>query len=151
MREGDNEFSEAQYRLFKPFVRWFSAWHTWLYRCSGGHMFNRLGGGEVCLVTTTGAKSGRPREFPLMYIPWRDGIVLVASQGGAPKHPAWYYNLIAHPGIEVRVRDEVMRLTARLASAAEKAAVWPVCCEVYPEFETYRQRTARDIPVFICE
>ena len=69
---------------------------------------------------------------------------------GAPRHPQWYYNLVRYPDIEVNIRGERLRLVARLATDAEKAEVWPLCCKHYPDFERYQQRTSRDIPVFIC-
>ncbi|HTK96667.1 MAG TPA: nitroreductase/quinone reductase family protein, partial [Pseudomonadales bacterium] len=75
----------------------------------------------------------------------------VASLGGAPKNPVWYYNLVAHPDIEVQVKENTLRLRARLASSEEKAQVWPRCVAAYPSYETYQKRTTRDIPVFICE
>ena len=90
-------------------------------------MFNTLGGDEVCFVTMTGARSGRILTVPLMYIPYEDGLLLVASQGGAPKNPAWYFNLVKHPDIEVNHRGRRMRLRARLATADEKPELWPVC------------------------
>jgi len=139
-----------QMRLIKPFMKWFSSLNVRLYKWSGGQFFNRIGGGDICVVKMTGAKSGLPREFPLMYVPYQDGIVLVASLGGAPQHPTWYYNLLAHPEIEVSVRERRLQLVARRATAAEKAAVWPLCCQHYRDFELYQSRTPRDIPVFIC-
>jgi len=143
--------SETQLRLMKPAIKCFTRFHIFLYKWFGGQLFNRIGGGEICIVKMKGAKSGQFREFPLMYVPYHDGIVLVASLGGAPRHPVWYYNLIANPEIEVTVRDKVLHLVARLASAEEKEQVWPLCCETYPDFELYQRRTDRDIPVFICE
>jgi deazaflavin-dependent oxidoreductase (nitroreductase family) len=86
-----------------------------------------------------------------MYVPYRDGVILVGSQGGTPKSPPWVHNLIANPDIEVQHRSRKMPLRARRANAQEKQEVWPVCCQHYPDYELYQQRTERDIPVFICE
>jgi deazaflavin-dependent oxidoreductase (nitroreductase family) len=77
-------------------------------------------------------------------------MVLVASLAGAPHHPVWYHNLVKHPHFEVTVGQVTRRLVARVASQEEKAQVWPLCCTVYPDFQLYQDRTARDIPVFIC-
>ena len=143
--------SEAQLRYFKPFIKWFTQCHLFLYKASDGKFFNRFGGGDVCLVKMKGAKSGEMREFPLMHVPYKDGIVLEASLAGAPRHPVWYYNLIANPEIEVTANGHTSRYVARLASAEEKPDIWPVCDAVYSDFALYRQRTERDIPVFICE
>lgn len=125
--------------------------HILLNRITGGRYFNTLGGDEVCFVTMTGARSGRRITMPLMYVPYRDGVLLVASQGGAPKNPVWYYNIAKNPDIEVRHRGRHMKLRARLATPEEKPALWPVCDAAYAPFVDYRARTSRDIPIFICE
>ena len=143
--------TEAQLRLIKPGLKVFTQLHVSLYKWTGGRLFNRMGGGEICIVKMTGAKSGNSREFPLMHVPYRDGIVLVASLAGGPRHPVWYHNLIKHPEIEVTIGTNTRQLTARIASADEKAALWPLCCQAYPDFALYQRRTLRDIPVFICE
>ena len=143
--------TEAQMRLIKPGLKLFTAFHVFLYKLTSGRLFNRIGGGEICIVKMTGAKSGQPREFPLMYVPYQNGIVLVASLAGAPNHPVWYHNLIKYPQFEITVGQEAKKLVARIASKEEKAEVWPLCCQAYPDFQLYQDRTARDIPVFICE
>jgi deazaflavin-dependent oxidoreductase (nitroreductase family) len=78
-------------------------------------------------------------------------VLLVASQGGAPKHPVWYHNLVKHPEIEVRHKQKRMKLRARLATAEEKPELWPICDAAYAPYADYRQRTTRDIPIFVCE
>ena len=99
----------------------------------------------------TGAKSGRRLTIPLMHVPHRQGVLLVASVGGAPKNPVWHGNLVKHHDIEVRHRTNEMKLTARLARAEEKAALWPICDAHYAPYADYRARTTRDIPIFVCE
>jgi deazaflavin-dependent oxidoreductase (nitroreductase family) len=125
--------------------------HVFLNRLSGGLLFNKLMGDDVCFVTMTGARSGRTLTLPLMYVPYRDGVLLVASLGGAPKNPLWYHNLVAHPVIEVRHRGRRMKLRARLARPEEKPALWPICDQHYAPYADYRMRTTRDIPIFVCE
>ena len=125
--------------------------HVGLHRLTGGRLFNRLGTDEVCFVTMKGAKSGRSLTIPLMYVPYREGVLLVASQGGAPKNPVWYHNLVKHPDIEVNHRGRRMTLRARLARPEEKGALWPVCDRHYAPYADYRKRTTRDIPIFVCE
>ena len=125
--------------------------HIFLHRVSGGRAFNTLGGDEVCFVTMTGARSGRTITIPLMYVPYQEGVLLVASQTGRPTNPVWYHNLVKHPDIAVRHRQRTMSLRARLAESGEKDALWPICDEHYAPFEDYRQRTPRDIPIFVCE
>ena len=121
-----------------PFPRWVlrivTPLHTSLNRLTGGRFFNTFQGEEVCFVTMRGAKSGRLRTIPLMYIPYKDGILLVASQGGAHKNPAWYYNLVKNQEIEANYRGRRMKLRARLATAAEKPDLWPICEQRFPPF-----------------
>jgi deazaflavin-dependent oxidoreductase (nitroreductase family) len=90
---------------------------------SGGRLANKMQGHDVCFVTMKGAVTGRILTKPLMYIPHGEGVLLVASIGGAPKNPAWYENLVVHPDVQVRHRGEAMNLTARLADAAEKPSL----------------------------
>ncbi|MDJ0790086.1 MAG: nitroreductase/quinone reductase family protein [Myxococcota bacterium] len=139
----------------KPPPRWamkaLTRTHVFLHRLTGGRLFNKLGGDEVCFVTMTGAKSGRILTVPLMYVPYQDGVLLVASQGGAPRNPVWYGNLVKTPDIEVAYRTKRMSLRARLATPEEKPALWPICDQHYAPYATYRERTTRDIPIFVCE
>ena len=125
--------------------------HMAFYRLFGGRYFNSLGGDEVCFVEMKGARSGRHLTIPLMYVPYRDGALLVASQGGAPNNPAWYHNLVKHPDVVVTHRGQRSELRARLAAADEKAELWPICDQHYAPFATYRERTGREIPIFVCE
>jgi F420H(2)-dependent quinone reductase len=125
--------------------------HVFLHRLSGGRWFNKLGGDDVCFVSMTGAKSGRRLTLPLMYVPYQEGVLLVASLGGAPKNPVWYGNLVKHPEIEVSHRGRRMQLRARLATPDEKPALWPICDRHYAPYAEYRKRTSREIPIFVCE
>ncbi len=125
--------------------------HLALHRLSGGKLFNELGGDDVCFVEMVGAKSGRSLTVPLMHVPYGAGVLLVASQGGAPRNPVWYHNLVKNPDVEVVHRGRRMSLRARLATAEEKPALWPVCDEHYAPYADYRARTTRDIPIFVCE
>jgi deazaflavin-dependent oxidoreductase (nitroreductase family) len=139
----------------KPPPRWLmkavTRLHVRLHRLSGGRWFNTLGKDDVCFVTMTGAKSGRTLTIPLMYVPYQEGVLLVASQGGAPKNPVWYRNLVEHPDIEVEHRGQSRKLRARLAASEEKPALWPRCDACYAPYADYRERTTRDIPIFVCE
>jgi deazaflavin-dependent oxidoreductase (nitroreductase family) len=139
----------------KPPPRWLvkamTRTHLFLHRLTGGRWFNKLAGDEVCFVTMKGARSGKQITIPLMYVPYRDGVLLVASQGGAPTHPVWFHNLAKNPGIQVRHRTEHMQLRARLATPDEKPQLWPICDQHYAPYEEYRKRTDRDIPIFVCE
>ena len=132
--------------------------NTRLYRVSGGRLGKtwRFGAGltkpaAVCLLTTTGRRSGEPRTVPLLYLREGDRFVFVASQGGLPKNPAWYLNLTADPKVVVEVGRERLELVARTASDAERAELWPRLVEMYADFATYDSWTERTIPVVICE
>jgi F420H(2)-dependent quinone reductase len=117
---------------------------------SGGD-FPILNGRPICVVTMKGAKSGKMRDVPVMYVPYQNGVLLVASLGGAPVAPSWYYNLQAHPDIEVQVKADRLKLRAREASREERQRLWPVCLEHYPDYQIYQDRCTREIPVFVCE
>ncbi len=125
--------------------------HVFLHRLSGGRWFNTLAGDDVVFVTMKGAKSGRTITIPLMYVPYGEGVALVASQGGAPKNPVWFGNLVKHPDIEVSHRGRKMKLRARLATEDERPAIWPIADEHYAPYADYRARTDREIPIFVCE
>ncbi len=125
--------------------------HVLLHRLTGGRLLNSFGGDDVCFVTMKGAKSGRSMTIPLMYVPHQDGVLLVASMGGAPRNPVWYHNLVKHPDIAVNHRGRRMKLRARLARSDEKPNLWPICDQHYAPYADYRKRTTRDIPIFVCE
>ncbi|MCT2236992.1 nitroreductase family deazaflavin-dependent oxidoreductase, partial [Dietzia cinnamea] len=105
----------------------------------------------VCLLTTTGRKSGEPRTVPLLHIPDGDRVLLVASQGGLPSHPQWYRNILADPSVTVQVGRRVRSMTAREATPGERAELWPRLVERYADFAEYQANTSRVIPVVICE
>ncbi len=130
-------------------LRGFTALNVWLYRLSGGRVMGRMGAAPILLLTTTGRKSGRGRTVPVLYLKDDGTFVLVASLGGAPKHPAWYLNLEANPKVELQVASQRLAGTARRASAEEKARLWPRLVEIYPQYADYQKRTTRDIPVVI--
>ncbi len=147
----ENAMTEDEVRKFRRLLKPFSRFNSFIYRLTGGRVMGRLQGRPVMLVTMTGAKTGKPRTIPLMYVPHKDGVIVVASQGGSPRSPVWYNNLVAHPDIVVQVRSQKLNLRAREVFDAERAAVWPICVEHYHEYDDYQKRTDRKIPVFICE
>lgn len=128
-----------------------SRFNAAVYRMSGGRLMNKFADRDICVVRMTGARSGTQRDVPLMYVPNGDGVILVASLGGSPHNPSWYHNLVAHPDIDVLVNGVTRRLRARIATKDEKAALWPRCVAAYPPYQTYQDRTTRDIPLFICD
>jgi F420H(2)-dependent quinone reductase len=111
-----------------------------------------LRGLPVVLVTNRGRKTGAIRKTPLMRVADGDNYVLVASKGGAPDNPVWYYNLLADPDVTVRDRDRVIPMRVRLVTdAAEKARLWKLAAAAFPPYDEYQQRTERQIPVFLAE
>ncbi len=122
----------------------------WVYDLTGGRLMNTIEGSPICVVTMTGARSGKRYKWPLMHVPYEDGVLLVASRGGADENPIWYYNLRANPDIEVHSRGTRMHLRAHQASPDEKARLWPLCVAAYPSYGDYQTWTTRDIPVFVC-
>ncbi|MCT2122363.1 nitroreductase family deazaflavin-dependent oxidoreductase [Dietzia cinnamea] len=139
-------------------IKVMSRANTWLYQRTGGRIGGtwRVGSAQrapvpVCLLTTTGRKSGEPRTVPLLHIPDGDRVLLVASQGGLPSHPQWYRNILADPSVTVQVGRRVRSMTAREATPGERAELWPRLVERYADFAEYQANTSRVIPVVICE
>ena len=133
-------------------ARLFGEEHVRRYRETGGqvgHIWKE--GSTTLLLTTTGRRSGEPRTTPLIYARDGDRYVIVASQGGAPKHPNWYENLSRDPEVEVQVLDEVFPAHARTAEGEERERLWAKANEVWPHYEEYRKRTSRAIPVVVLE
>lgn len=136
----------------KFIIKWMSRIQTFLYQKSGGKLAGSfLQGAPVALLTTTGRKTGEPRVSPLLFLREGNRVVLVASQGGAAKHPMWYLNLKANPKVSVQIKDEVLQLTARDATEQERAEYWPKLVEMYSSFEDYQSWTDRVIPIVICD
>ena len=108
-------------------------------------------GAPTIILTTTGARSGKTRRTPLIRVTDGDRYLVVASMGGAPQSPNWYFNMVANPEVTVQDRAEVHELSARVASADEKAALWPLATAVWPASDDYQAGTGRDIPLVICE
>ncbi|MFW0787496.1 nitroreductase family deazaflavin-dependent oxidoreductase [Gordonia sp. CPCC 206044] len=132
--------------------------NTKLYQVTGGRLGSkwRVGAGfrnppPVCLLTTIGRKSGEPRTAPLLYLRNGDTFVVVASQGGLPKNPAWYLNLVANPDVTIQAGKEKHELRARTATDAERDELWTQLVDLYADFDTYAAWTDRTIPVVICE
>ncbi len=131
-------------------VRIMSVVNTALFRATGGRLGSRfLRGAPVCLVTTTGARSGERRTTPLIYLADGKDVVIAASKGGMSHHPAWYHNLAKHPQAQVQIGSSVRDVVARRANDAERAALWPRLLAIYPDYDDYQARTDRNIPVMI--
>src|SRR5438477_7919882 len=109
------------------------------------------GWAPLILLTTKGAKSGQPRVYPLMSVPYGDHYLAVASKGGAPENPLWYHNLLAHPDVTVEVGNETFAATARLLTGEEREQAFVKAIAVFPPYGEYQKKTDREIPVFLLE
>ncbi len=150
-REDVQQFKESQLPAIRKVIALTSKFQAGVFRLTKGRLMNTFLGGPVCLVTMTGAKSGKTRRLPLIHIAHGENKLLVASSGGMPKNPVWYYNIKAYPEIQIMADGEEKTYQARQVSDEEKAALWPVLLDVYPDFDEYQARTDRNIPVFSCE
>jgi deazaflavin-dependent oxidoreductase (nitroreductase family) len=121
------------------------------YEASGGTEATTLRGVPVVVVTSVGAKSGKLRKNPVMRVEHDGNYALVASKGGAPSHPTWYHNLVAHPRVELQDGPDRREYTVRVAEGAERAQWWERAVAVWPDYADYQTRTDREIPVFIAE
>ncbi|MDX3071147.1 nitroreductase family deazaflavin-dependent oxidoreductase [Streptomyces sp. NPDC088354] len=122
-----------------------------LYERSGGAEGTTLRGRPVIVLTTLGAKSGKIRKTPLMRVEHDGSYAVVASQGGAPKHPVWYHNLVADPRVELQDGPVRQDMTAREVTGQEKAEWWERAIAAWPDYADYQTKTDREIPVFVLE
>jgi deazaflavin-dependent oxidoreductase (nitroreductase family) len=129
----------------------FGAAHVARYRETGGEHGHNWKGTTTLLLTTTGRRSGEQHTTPLIYQPYGDDYLIVASKGGAPEPPAWYLNLQKQPEVELQVKDEVFRARARTATADEKPDMWRTMVATWPAYDEYQTKTDRPIPVVVLE
>ena len=121
------------------------------FRAHGGKVGGPFEGAPLLLLTSTGAKSGEPRTTPVMYLPDGSRMVIFASKAGAPTHPAWYHNLLAHPAATVEVGTSTVKVRARVAGGDERDELYARQAKLYPQFADYAQKTTREIPVVVLE
>ncbi len=122
-----------------------------LYESSGGSEGTTMRGKPVILLTTRGNKTGKLRKTPLMRVEHDGRYAVVASLGGAPKHPVWYHNLVADPHVELQDGPLRQDMIAREVHGEEKAEWWARAVEAWPDYEQYQAKTERQIPVFVLE
>jgi F420H(2)-dependent quinone reductase len=127
--------------------------HTLAYRVSGGRIGERIPGvGKMLLLDHVGAKSGTKRTSPLLYTADGDDLLIVASKGGFPKHPAWFHNLLANPDTTIQVGSERRPVHARVATPEERKRLWPMVVKTYHGYADYQARSrGREIPVVVLE
>jgi deazaflavin-dependent oxidoreductase (nitroreductase family) len=126
--------------------------HAWIYRATHGVIGHRVPGvPPMLLLDHVGAKSAIKRTTPLVYVDDGADVVIVASKGGHPNHPAWYHNLRAHPDTAVQIGRERRAVHARVATPGERERLWPKAIATYAGYGSYQQRTERQIPLVILE
>ena len=139
---------------YLPSPRQWVAAQVELYEGSGGTagLTLRDTGLPVIIVTNRGRNTGAIRKTPLMRVVDGNNYILVASQGGAPKHPQWYHNLKADPNVEIRDKTEVYAMRVReVVDVAERERLWKIAVEAYPPYQEYQSKTERLIPIFLAE
>ena len=117
------------------------------FRTNGGKVSEPFEHTPLLLLTTTGAKSGERRITPMGYIPGGDRLIVIASNGGAPTHPDWYHNLVAHPEVTVEVGTETFDAIAVVTEDSERDWLWNKGVELYPHLAEYQAKTTSQIPV----
>lgn len=143
MEDEQNEIADSP-------VKWVAD-HVQRYVASDGKSGQRWSGMDTLLITTRGRKTGRLRRTALIY--GRDGerYIVVASNGGKPRNPAWYLNLLATPKVQVQVGAEVFAACARPATGEERPRLWALMASIFPQYEAFQRKTSREIPVVILE
>jgi deazaflavin-dependent oxidoreductase (nitroreductase family) len=125
--------------------------HVERYQETAGEHGHDWKGTSTLLLTTTGRKSGRKRTTPLIYQPYGDAYLIIASKGGAPEPPEWYRNLQEDPDVEVQIRGDLFPARARTASPEEKPEMWQTMIATWPAYDEYQRKTDREIPVVVLE
>jgi F420H(2)-dependent quinone reductase len=124
--------------------------HQWLYETSDGRIGTSLGGRPMLLLRTVGRRTKQPRTSALLYVPDGDAYVVIASKGGAPRHPGWFHNLTAKPDAEIQVGRERIPVRARVAEGEERSRLWVRADEINRgQYAAYQSRTRRVIPVVV--
>jgi deazaflavin-dependent oxidoreductase (nitroreductase family) len=139
--------SEAQYR--QPDLTLLGEEHVRRYQETDGEVGYLWNGAPILLLTTIGRRTRQRRTMPLIFGRDSEDYLVVASRGGAPRHPSWYSNLVATPDAEIQVRGEHLPVVARTAAADEKPRLWKIMTGVWPNYDVYQSRTQRVIPVVV--
>jgi deazaflavin-dependent oxidoreductase (nitroreductase family) len=131
-----------------------SDWNTAIideFRANAGKVGGSFEGAPMVILHTTGARTGQERVHPLVYQPVGDDIAVFASKGGAPTHPQWFHNLVAHPDVTVEIGTDTAPMRARVAEGDERERIFSRQKELMPGFAGYEANTTRQIPVVVLE
>jgi F420H(2)-dependent quinone reductase len=149
MTKRDQPAGRRPSKLVAALQNALTAVHSLLYRRSNGRLGGTIANSPVLLLTTTGRRSGKQRTVPLLYLQDGRNVVLVASNGGAVRHPNWWLNLQTTGEAWVQIDGIRRQVKAEQASEAEKRRLWPLLTAMYPGYKRYQEITDRDIPVVI--
>ena len=135
----------------RPGATTFSRTHARLLQLTGGRIGRRFMGADVLVLRTVGRRSGKSRQSPMFYLPYRGGYAVVASNAASRRVPAWWLNLQAKPEAEATVGDGWRPVRAREASAEEREELWPEFVEMYRGYDHYKEIATREMPVVVLE
>ena len=143
--------TESERGYTPPDLTIFGDEHVQRYEETDGEVGYEWNGATCLVLTTRGRSTGKPRKFALIFDRRGDDVVVVASKGGAPEHPGWYENLVANPDAEVQIRGEKYPVRARTAEGEEREELWRLMTVNWPNYDEYKKRTDRVIPVVVLE
>jgi deazaflavin-dependent oxidoreductase (nitroreductase family) len=147
----DRFYSRLSTAMGATALRWTGRLNVPIYRATGGRLMGKVGRAPVLLLTTTGRKSGQPRTAPVVYLTDGERLIVIGSNAGNDRVPAWALNLKANPDAEVEVGHRRKKVRARVAEGEERAKLWRKSNEQYAGFDDYERRTDRAISLFVLE
>jgi deazaflavin-dependent oxidoreductase (nitroreductase family) len=136
-------------RAFRAFTRAAIGIHTYLYRQTDGGFGGSMGANKILLLSTTGRKTGKKHTWPLVFFQDANKIMVVASNGGADRHPAWFLNLQQHPRATIQIGGKQTNVRALAATGTERDRLWKLIISQGPQFANYQTNTKREIPIVI--
>jgi deazaflavin-dependent oxidoreductase (nitroreductase family) len=147
----DHAYSKLSMSMPAGLLRTLGKLNVPIYRLTRGRVMGKIGNAPVLLLTSTGQRSGAPRTAPVLYLADGQRVIVIGSNAGNTRAPAWSHNLKANPDAEVQVRGERRSVRARVAEGEERAELWRKMNAQYAGFEDYDERTSRDIAVFVLD
>jgi deazaflavin-dependent oxidoreductase (nitroreductase family) len=147
----DHSYSRLSMSMPAGMLRAIGKLNVPIYRLTRGRLMNKVGKAPVLLLTSTGRRSGQLRTAPVLYLTDGARLVVIGSNAGNKREPAWSHNLKANPDAEVQIRAERRTVKARVAEGEERADLWQKMNREYAGFEDYDERTSRDIAVFVLD
>jgi F420H(2)-dependent quinone reductase len=148
---GDHFYAKLSNTIGARGLRWTGKLNIPIYRLSGGRLMNKVGDGPVLLLTTTGRKSGEPRTAPILYLTHGESFILIDTNGGNEKLPAWSHNLKAKPEARIEIGRRKLEVHARVAEGAEREELWRACNVQYSGFDQYAGWLTRTPSVWVLE